>query len=103
MEDDEPTPTPEAPKKETRNEILARARAKALEVRKAKAAEKKEMADMIIKLLRNPNILKKFGTNGNKIVSQNFTLNGMLRKHRNIFNSFNLNNPMMIVKTGLRQ
>ncbi len=50
---------------------------------------KKEMADMIIKLLRNPNILKKFGTNGNKIVSQNFTLNGMLRKHRNIFNSFN--------------
>ena len=48
MEDDEPTsePTPEVPKKETRNEILARARAKAMEVRKKKAAEKKEMSDM---------------------------------------------------------
>jgi hypothetical protein len=48
MEDDEPTqePTLEVAKKETRNEILARARAKALEVRKKKAAEKKEFADM---------------------------------------------------------
>ena len=50
---------------------------------------KKEMADMIIKLLNNPIILKEFSVNANKIISENFTLNEMLRKHRNIFNLSN--------------
>jgi len=50
---------------------------------------KKEMANMIIKLLNNPNILKEFSINAKNIVSGNFTLNEMLREHRNIFNLSN--------------
>ena len=50
---------------------------------------KKKMAEMILKLIDNPKKLRNFGINGNKYVLQNFTLNEMLRKHRQVFSLFN--------------
>ena len=44
---------------------------------------------MIIKLLMNENISEKLGEQGKKIVLKNFTLENMLRKHRQVIKSFN--------------
>ena len=46
------------------------------------------MANKIIKLLLNPDLMEKLGTNGYNEVRRNFSLDEMLNKHRNVFNSF---------------
>jgi len=46
------------------------------------------MANKIIQLILNPNLIEKFGTNGYNEVKKNFSLKDMINKHRKVFNSF---------------
>ena len=41
----------------------------------------------IIKLIENPYLIEKYGNNGYNIVKEKFSLNKMLLKHRDYFNS----------------
>lgn len=50
--------------------------------------DEKEMANKIIKLLLNPDLIERLGTNGYNEVIRNFSLSEMLKKHRRVFNSF---------------
>ena len=45
--------------------------------------DQKEMAVSILKLLKRPDLIEKFGTNGYNNAQKHFTLNEMLIKHRN--------------------
>ena len=46
-----------------------------------------KMVDNIVKLINEPNLLEKFGNNSFNIIKKEFTLDKMLKSHRNYFNS----------------
>ena len=48
----------------------------------------KKMAEKINNLLTKSNIMEKLGSNGKQYVIKNFTLNEMLKKHRDVFSLF---------------
>ncbi|MAI28794.1 MAG: hypothetical protein CMP38_01160 [Rickettsiales bacterium] len=47
----------------------------------------KEMANSIVKLIQKPNLANKFGNNSYNLIKKKFTLDAMLEKHREYFNS----------------
>ena len=52
--------------------------------------DEKSMADCILKLLNNPDLIEKLGYNAYKQIKKKFTLNKMLYKHREFFNYFDI-------------
>ncbi len=46
-----------------------------------------EMANRIVRLINKPNLIEKFGRNGYNTIKKNFTLDNMLKNHRDYFNS----------------
>ncbi len=46
----------------------------------------KAIADALIKLISDPFLRKKFGENGQRIVKEKFTIDGMINKYENLFN-----------------
>ena len=47
----------------------------------------KLMAESIIKLIEKPYLIEKYGNNGYNTIIKNFSLNKMIKHHRNYFNS----------------
>ena len=49
--------------------------------------DSKKMAESILSLINNPDLIEKFGINGYNKAKKNFCINDMLKKHREYFNS----------------
>ena len=45
------------------------------------------MAESIIKLIEKPYLIEKYGNNGYTTIIKSFSLNKMIKHHRNYFNS----------------
>jgi glycosyltransferase involved in cell wall biosynthesis len=54
-----------------------------------KKYDKNDMADCILKLLNDNELIEKFGYNAYNEVRKNFSLKKMLKKHREVFEYFN--------------